>query len=50
MVIDILDRSTLVPFPQPGFFLFSRFCKQKRRMNTDEHLVNVNHMLKIWSG
>jgi len=27
MVIDILDRSTLVPFPHPGFFLFSRFCK-----------------------
>ena len=46
MVIDILDRSTLVPFPHPGFFLFSRFCKPKRRMNTDEH--RVNDMLKIY--
>lgn len=51
MVMDILDRSTLVPFPHPGFCLFSRFCKPKRRiMSSGEQRVKWITRCKTWSG
>lgn len=41
MVIDILDRSTPVPFSHPCFFLFSRFCNQKTSEIVRTGLIHI---------